>query len=212
MLAFVTAMLVLALLAATARAETRTLTGSYAVGSADKVDLDIPYAEITIEGVDSGPVRVRVKVECREGGNCGEYLRAFKLESKTSGHTLKVKLDGGKLHWKDYDDCPRLTVVVQVPRALEVDLDMWAGEVDIRDLREDLSVDLGAGEITIHMPERAVGTIEVNMAIGEATIHHGGRTQKYAGVYGGPIHWRNGTGTSGIEVNLWAGELDVSLD
>ena len=105
-----------------------------------------------------------------------------------------------------------LTITVEVPRSLEVELNMGAGEIDIDGLREDLSIDLGAGEINLRMAARHVATVDVNMAIGETTIHEGGHAREYTRVLGGPVHWKDGKGDAGIDVNLGAGQVDVTLE
>lgn len=223
-------------------ADTRTLNGDYAVDHASRLELGIPFGEIHMEGTDGSRVRVTVTGKCKSDHDCGKFLDDLRLESSNRGGTLKVKLEGTNLqetwnhdgddsddddadddrgndrnhanrhrhHGDDHDS--EIEIVVQVPRSLQVDLNMGAGTVDIEGLRRDLSIDLGAGEVTVKTMERHVGSVDVNMAIGETTIHQGGRTREYARVLGGPVHWREGKGDAGIEVNIGAGEVDVNLE
>ena len=232
--AFALGALFLVLTAAPARADTtRNLNGDYPVGSARRLELGIPFGEIRLEGTDDSRVRVRVKGVCGDD-DCEKFLEDLRLESSNRGGTLKVQLEGTKFkkRWNtddddgdrrdgdhagrhrdgDHDGDSHLTVIVEVPRTLQVDLNMGAGEVNVEGLRRDLSIDLGAGSVSVRMMERHVGTVDVNMAIGETTIHQGGRTREYTRVLGGPVRWREGKGEAGIDVNIGAGEVDVSLE
>jgi hypothetical protein len=249
-LAFVALGLVLTLLAAPADAASRTLSETYAVGSAERLDLAIPFGDLKIEGVDGGGVRVRVEATCTRDEDCEEFVENLRLESKTRGRTLHVKLEGARLrdhldldglghddgaeendesdlhrrgrsqyrghadHGRhfDRDGKENIRVIVQVPRSLTLKLAMGAGVVDIAGLRHDLEINLGAGEIAVRMPERSVGAIDVELAVGEAQITQGGRTRDYARVLGGPIRWREGKGDAEIDVSLGAGSVDVTLD
>jgi hypothetical protein len=221
---FAALLLLLALTATPARAETtRTLNGEYPINGARRLELGIPFGEIRVEGTDEARVRIRIKGTC-EDDDCEKVLDNLRLESSNHGGTLKVHLEGTTLQktWNakggnddgddDEGDDSHLEIVVQVPRSLQVNLNMGAGEVNVAGLRRDLSIDLGAGEVTVRMLERHVGKVDVNMAIGETTIHQGGRTREYTRVLGGPVRWREGKGDAGIDVNIGAGEVDVTLE
>lgn len=202
--------------------EQRTLTGDYPVANARRLEVGVPFGEIRIVGTDDSRVRVRVKATCDDDSHCDEFLEDLRLEGTTRGGTLHVKLEGSNFHTgldrngrgNDDEDGPdtEVSIVVEVPRSLNVDLNMGAGEVNIEGLRQDLSIDLGAGDVNVHMQARHVGSVDVNMAIGETTIHQGGKTREYARVLGGPVRWREGKGEAGIEVNLGAGEVEVTLE
>ena len=204
-----------------AQAGSRTITGTYEPGSAEKVQLDIPFGDVRVEGVDGGPVRARVEATCDGDRHCAEFLKGLRLESDVRGRTLRVKLECPKSHaaWNlghDRDGSDGrdsgLRVTVQIPRSLALDLNVGAGEVNIEGLRDDVSIDMGAGEVTVRMAERVVQSVDVNLGVGETVIHQGGRTQEYARVLGGPVRWSAGKGDAGIEVNLGAGEVEVTLE
>ncbi|HEU4725829.1 MAG TPA: hypothetical protein VFU59_11095, partial [Candidatus Eisenbacteria bacterium] len=194
----VLAALLLVVTATPAHADTtRKLNGDYAVGGARRLEIGIPFGEIRVEGTDDSRVKVRVEASCDEDSECEEFMSDLRLESTNRGGTLRVKLEGTKFQetWNsdddeedsgdrdrgrrrhradrrrdhDGDDHGHLTIVVEVPRSLQVELNMGAGEVNIAGLRHDLSVDLGAGEVNVRMMERHVASVDVKMAIGETT-------------------------------------------
>ena len=223
-LAVIALFVVLALLAARADAATRTLTGAYEPRSAHVLELDIPFGDVRIRGVEGGSVRVRVEAECTGDSRCDEFLEGLRLESRNRGGALQVKLESGesfaaldgedhgsRRHGSGHRDSG-FTVTVEMPRSLALELDFGAGELSIEDLRDDVTVDMGAGEIDVRMPERSVHSVEVNLAVGETAIHQGGRTREYTNVLGGPVRWTSGRGDSEIEVNLGAGEVEVTLE
>jgi len=229
----VLAVLLLVLAATPANAaETKSVNGDYSTGDARRLELDIPFGQLHVRGTDGSKVVVRVTATC-EGADCDEFFKEFHLESSTRGATLRVKLDGATFRdsWNlDGDASSRgwshskhkgrghvdrdadIEIVVEVPRSLEVDLNMGAGRIDIRDLSKGLSIDLGAGEIAVRMAAKNVGTVDVKMAVGGTTIHEGGRTREYARVLGGPVRWHDGKGDAGIDVNVGAGDVDVTLE
>jgi hypothetical protein len=230
-LGFVALLLALVLLVRPANAGARTLADSYDPGSARTLQLNVPFGKVRIEGVERGPVRVRVDVDCRNDHDCDEFVDGLRLASKRRGETLEVKIEGSKRngdwdldvfdhgkhgsggrHRHGDDSDLHVEVVLQVPRTLALDLNVGAGEVEIANLRRDVAIDMGAGELTLRLPEGAVRSIRVDVAIGEVAIHQGGRTREYARVIGGPVRWNDGKGSSEIEVNLGAGEVDVTLD
>jgi hypothetical protein len=237
-LAFVAAILALVLLARPANADARTIAESYDAGSARELELNLPFGEVIIEGVDGGPVRVRVEARCDGHRNCETFVESLRLESTRRGGSLRVSLQGPKDKdgW-DFDEWGRhdgdddadrdrrggrrhrghdgdldIDVTVQVPRSLALDLNIGAGEVRISGLRRDLSIDMGAGELVVRMAEKAVRAVRVNLAVGAVQIHQGGRTREYARLVGGPVRWNGGKGPSEIDVNLGAGEVDVTLE
>jgi len=239
-LGFVLVVLALVLLVRPANAGSRTLTESYEPKGANRFEFSVPFADLKIEGVESGPVRVRIEATCEGDRHCDEYLEDMRLEATRRGNALRVKLRMAKLHaglgldldedddddgWNgrrdharhgDHDRSRRhdsnLRVVIQVPRSLSVDCNVGAGEVDVEGLRHDVSIDMGAGEVSVRMREREVRAVDVHLAVGEALIRQGGRTREYSRVLGGPIHWSDGRGSAEIEVHLGAGEVDVTLD
>jgi hypothetical protein len=236
--AAVLVVLLLVVAATPAHAERVTnVNGEYSLDRAHRLELGIPFGGLHVKGTDGNRVLVHVTATCKTG-DCENLFKDLRLESSNRGGTLKVKLlgssfgtdwnsdDDAKHSWDDWDrggkrdhrsyhgDGPDgdLTITVEVPRSLEVDLNMGAGEIDIDGLREDLSIDLGAGEINLRMAARNVATVAVNMAVGETTIHEGGHTREYSRILGGPIRWDDGKGDAGIDVNVGAGEVDVTLE
>jgi hypothetical protein len=231
--AAVLVVLLLVVVATPARAaRTTTVDGKFSLDRAHRLELEIPFGELHVKGTDGDRVLVHVEASCKSG-HCDEFFKDLRLDSSNRGGTLRVKLEGSSFghdwdlnndedgrhdrdrehgHRRGNDPDGDLTITVEVPRSLEVELNMGAGEIEIDGLREDLSIDLGAGEINVRMAARRVGTIDVNMAVGETTIHEGGHTREYNRVLGGPIRWSGGKGDSGIDVNVGAGEVDVTLE
>jgi hypothetical protein len=230
-LAAVALFIVLALLAARADAATRTLTGTYEPGSTRSLELDIPFGDVRIEGTTGRSVRVRVEASCGDGVECDAFLQGLRLESRAEGRALRVDLDTRDrdddldLDWNGHDSDrhhsrhrgrgPRnldLTVTVEMPRSMALDLDLGAGELAIDGMRDDVSIDMGAGEISVRMPESAVRSVNVDLAVGETVIRQGGRTREYTNVLGGEVSWESGKGEAGIDVDLGAGEVEVTLE
>jgi hypothetical protein len=232
-LALAALVLPLSLVAIPAHAASRTLSEAFPIRSTDRLELRIPFGEVEIEAVDGRSVQVRVEATCDPEDDCGNFLDRLRVESKIRGRTLSVRLEGvtfeNDIHLDGSDDegdegygerrrhvdrhrKSSLRVIVQVPRSLRVDVKMGAGSLEIAGVGKDLNIDLGAGEIVVRSTDRSVGSIRVDLAVGEVQIHHGGRTRDYARILGGPVRWNEGRGESGIDVDLGAGSVDVTLE
>ena len=86
--------------------------------------------------------------------------------------------------------------------------------MDIRTDTENLTVQMGIGDLTIRVPEERVASVSIGTRIGDASVRgtrgyfEGGRRM----LIGSRVHWDEGDGTARIEVGLKIGDAKVVLE
>jgi hypothetical protein len=99
-----------------------------------------------------------------------------------------------------------------VPEDLPFELDMGIGEVEIVDMRSDLTVDMGIGEVSVRMDEDVVGSVTLDNGIGESDLLYSDGKQSTSGLLAGKdVVWDKGPGTHEVIVELNIGEIEVRL-
>lgn len=205
-------MVVCLLVGTTALADARVIQSvsrSYAAAGIGVVDLDVPAGEVRIEAIDADSVRVTMTARCR--GNirkCARNAGKLSLLTDRRGRTLDMRLKGvPKFNW----DGLSVELLVQVPKDLEVLVDMGAGELVVLDLERDLDVDMGAGDVTVVMPEETVESVDLRLTIGDATLRTREGSREASGIFTGRIDWHRGRGSARVDIGLAVGTVDVKL-
>jgi hypothetical protein len=206
-----TAVLALALpAAADDHPRVRSLSGDFATAGIERVELRLPPGSVRIEPSLDGRLRVELGVHCSfDDSRCEERAADLDLESSRHGNTLEVRVNGmsGMSSLRFHI---RGRILVPQGKALEVDIP--AGELTVKGVRGDLTVDVGAGEVAITLHEVDVRSVRLGVGIGEASLSVAGRNIDGSGWLGQRVRWGEGTGASRVAVNLGVGELDVTLD
>ena len=90
-------------LVSSAAADEDALSGTYRAADLRAVKLDLPVAEVRIEGTDGDEVSVAAQIDCTKGGrHCRDAADRVALEVLRTGGELRVGLAG----WPDRD-CPK---------------------------------------------------------------------------------------------------------
>jgi hypothetical protein len=188
----------------------RSLTGDYATAGVQRVELRLPPGSVRIEPSPDGRLHVDLGVHCSfDDSRCEDRAERLNLESNRRGNTLDVRVDGmSNLSSLRFHVRGRILV----PQGKSLEVDFPAGELAIRGLRGDLSVDAGAGEISILIREADVRSVRLGVGIGEASLSVAGRNIEGSGWLGQRVRWGEGAGASRVAVNLGVGELGVTLD
>jgi hypothetical protein len=180
------------------------------VGGADKIVLDFPVGELTVEGGDSSQVGLDVKIACNHRtSRCEEAAQALRLVYNTSGDQLRVEVK----NWPKFGGSRGLHVRarINVPRDLPLRAELGVGELNVQGLASDLDLDLGVGEVNVNLPKDAVGSVDLDTGVGEASLHAAGRRYESAGLFTRELHWDKGSGRARVKVDCGVGEIDVTL-
>ena len=193
----------------TAEETARHFNQQIAVAGTQKVALDFPVGELTVEGWDQHQVQLDVRLTChRATDRCLDAAKAVRLVYRTSGDTLRIEVKswpkfGGKgLHVEAH---------LQVPRELDLAANLGVGEMNLHGLEGDVDGDLGVGEVNATLPEAAFAQANLDTGIGEATLLAGGQRYERGGLFTREISWKEGRGRSKVRLNCGVGEVDLAL-
>lgn len=181
---------------------------------ARRVSVDVPIGEVRVVGTSDGAVDARLRVTCdRDTTRCREKAARVHLRPRRNGSTLELEvvgLDSGRRG----STSPTPHLELRMPAALGLQVELGVGEVDVRGVEGDVEVELGVGEVRIHVPEAAVADVSLDVGVGEATLlprPAGTRSSRFL-FLGNEVDWREGTGTSTINVEVGVGEATVRLE
>ena len=180
------------------------------VGSADQISLDFPVGEVTVEAWDSPQVSLDVKLSCsRKTSRCVSAAEALRLVYNTDGDRLRVEVK----NWPKFGGTKGLHVIARInmPRDLPLRADLGVGELNIHGTSGNLTVDLGVGEVNITLPKEAIGSVNLDTGVGEASLLAAGHRYTSSGLFAHEVHWDKGTGHSAVSVDCGVGEIDVAL-
>lgn len=182
---------------------------TYPAKSINAVRIDYTVGELNVEGTSGDQVVVKLYVHCRrESDKCDEMASDLRLDARTRGDRMEISVDGHSLF--DSDDY-WVEAVIQVPARVSLDIEMPVGEVDIRDVENDVDLRLKVGEATVRMREDKVGRVSAGITIGEATIDARSGREQVEGLFGRRVRWAEGRGPARVDVHVGIGEASVRL-
>jgi hypothetical protein len=90
---------------------------------------------------------------------------------------------------------------------------MGVGELEVAGVDDDLSIDLGVGEVDVSVPEARFRSVDLDAGIGEASLRlPEGRYQgRRSFLIGSELDWHEGRGQAALVVDLGVGEVEVRL-
>jgi hypothetical protein len=190
----------------------QTVTKTFKTDGAHDLRIDFPAGELTIVAADVVDVSATMTARCNDSddySDCEERAERVRLLSDVQGGTLRLKLEGlPKANRHGFS----IELRLEVPKSLGLSVDMGAGEVDIRGMEDDVTVELGAGDATVHAPEQSIHSVRLTVGLGDATLVHGHDRIEGKGFISKSLRWHEGRGPARIEVDLGVGDIDVALD
>lgn len=195
----------------TAGGETvRTLNQSWAFQPGQRIYLDVPIGEITVVGIDSGPVSLDLRVRCSQWRRrCPADAEDVEIRSRKLDRALRLEVEG----------LPRWAVgalsieaELNVPHGAPVLVDLGVGEVEVHGVRSDIDVDVGVGAVEIALDADWISAVEAHTGIGASTVHRSGDViEGQRSLLGDELRWSLGQGESRIFVEVGVGDVDVDL-
>jgi hypothetical protein len=207
-----TAVFALALLlpaAGVARADDKSvLHGAWDAGKAKKVAIRFSVGELAVAAVDRPSIRAQLDIRGDEDATI-EQARHVRLVARRVGDELRLSVEGWRWH---FGGGTILEGRIEVPRALDLDVDMEVGELDVRGFEQPTRISLGVGEATIGCDPARIGSIDVDLSIGEGELVENGRSRQWAGVFGGGFRWDGVKGGAPVRLRVGVGEASVRLE
>jgi hypothetical protein len=210
----------LLLLATTALADERVVNrfqASAARGTAKRVIVDIPSGDITIRN-GQGDRLVVSGTASREPDGPRSRDKEQRIVSDTSMEIV-VRSDEATVRRKFGPNAQGFRaqsftdylVVIDVPPGLHLDVKTNAGEVTIEGSFGDIDVDLRAGEIDVRLPRRDVRELRASCRIGEVRTNIGNEIVEREGIFPGRTRYLNPEGRSFVTLHTTVGEVNVEL-
>jgi hypothetical protein len=109
--------------------------------SGGQLDLRIRSAEIHIVGSDENKIVVRAE------GSRGSDSTDIEAQFESSGDAGKLRVRGGPSN--------DVRITVQVPRRSNLTVQIFAGDVEIKDIAGNKDIELSAGDLTIDVGDAA---------------------------------------------------------
>ena len=203
--------LLLAALPAMAEGD-RKIRSRYPVQGIDSLHLEIPVAEVRLEGFDGDEVEVEIFLECRRErrGDCLDLLNELRLTERRHGAILALELEGYPRWGKGRIE---VEARVRMPRRLGLDLELSVGEVDVEQLEGDLHLEIGVGEANLWLRRQAVRSVRLDAGVGEVELHGAGGLEARRSLFvGSEVSWLEGEGESRVRVDVGVGEVSAWLD
>lgn len=188
----------------------RTLTADAATAGVRLVDLRLPPGALRVEASPDDRLRLELDVLCEfDDERCEERARRLNVETDRRANALEMRVDG-----LSGLSARRMKVRgrILVPRGKALELEFPAGELRVRGIGGDLTVEAGFGEVAIVLSEADVRSVQLGVGIGEASLTVAGRRVEGSGWLGQKVRWGEGDGAGRVRVNLGIGEVDVRLD
>lgn len=190
--------------------DVRILSEAFDPAGHEGVTLDVPFGEVVVEGSGDSTIVAEVRLRCRRDiGDCQDRLEDVELVPRERRGRLVLELEGlGFWRARGTD----VNVRLEVPAELALEVELGAGELEVSDMRSDVSVDVGAGEIRISLDESVVREVSADNGIGETRLYHRAGRQTSSGIMGGrEVYWDAGPGAHVISASLGVGEIEVTL-
>ncbi|HEV8579228.1 MAG TPA: hypothetical protein VGX68_09100 [Thermoanaerobaculia bacterium] len=180
------------------------------VGNVDEISLEFPVGEVRIEAWESSQIDLDVKLACNHQATsrCREAAKGVRLIYNTSGDRFRVEIK----NWPKFSTKGlHVQARINVPRELPLRAELGVGELTVTGTANNLTVDLGVGEINITLPKEAIGSVDLDTGVGEANLVAAGRRYQSAGLIARELRWNKGTGQARVTADCGVGEIDVAL-
>ncbi len=175
------------------------------------IRLSIPTGEVIVRGVPGNQLIAHVEFRCQENDRgCARRVSEAGFETGADTTAIVVALKPrSMMSWRDVQT--RVTVEVPHDRALFVD--MGAGDLDILDMHNCVSLDMYAGEASLQLDRAVVGSVALDVGTGDTSLKIGDHRidGRRALLVGAELEWHDGDGWCQVYGDLQFGELSVHL-
>lgn len=196
-------------LAAFAGSPVKTQKEAYPAATLRSVTLDVPVAEVRIEGTTGTDVQAEMTVTCsKDTDACRERAEQVVLASTVKGAELVLEVKG---YSKRSSSGVQVELSLQVPSVLALRLDLGVGDVEIEGIDGNLNLDVGVGDVEVRGKLSAVASVEMETGVGDARLELPSGGPEASGFVGKELAWTEGKGPSRWHLEVGVGDLEVRL-
>lgn len=181
----------------------------YFLEEARRIDVNLSFGEVRVEGADGSDVGVELSLTCtrQDLDKCrrrGERIRVVPRIRKGKfvvrlKHTPRGVIQGLRAHVK-----------LTVPHDVPLDVDMVGGDVFVTRIDADVAIAGAGGDVDVVARHETTGNVNVKVVAGKAELWMGDGHMKGAG-FPRSIRWQ-GPGSSRINIDLGTGDARVRLE
>lgn len=196
-------------LAAYAKSPLKTQREAYPAAALRSVFLDVPVADVRIEGTTGTDVQAEMTVTCsKDTDACRQRAEQVVLASTTKGSELVLEVKG---YSKRSSSGVEVELSLKVPSVLALRLDLGVGDVEIEGIEGALALDVGVGDVEASGKLAAVASVELETGVGEARLELPSGGPEASGFVGKELAWTEGKGPSRWRLEVGVGDLEVRL-
>ncbi len=188
----------------------RILTRTFPVGPEQKVEVGLGAGDILIESGDVTEAEVQMRIHCESSKrSCWQKADQVELVSKTSANRLNIEVEG-LTRSTARGMSIRLRIILPSTQHLEVDL--GAGDLKIDGMAGSTELDVGVGDVEVHIERGIFRSIEMDTGVGESKVIIAGETIAGVGLVGSDLKWSQDSGQQDLEIDCGVGDIVVIAD
>lgn len=182
----------------------KVLTKKIAVDNIKEFVIDAHVGTVKLSASNDNQFHIYVKVSEKDG------WAMFK--SNPEDAKLKIDNTGDKLTVSLNDDDFGEEWRIEVPQMDKIDADLGVGEMTIKGLQANLSVDVGVGEVSVYSMADSYATVKAESGVGAANVHSdSGKTNQNRSMVSEAVSWV-GKGDYAISVEVGVGDASIKLN
>ena len=184
------------------------------------IRIDDSFGELRVEGWDKRKVEIAVergtnrRYKAEDTWKGRQHLAQVRVETSRSGDELLIKTrfpDRGLFSMFRGKTNLRLHYTVKVPSGSKLSIRHSVGEVVIRNVKGDVDVSNGVGEVSLRLPRDQEFDIDARARIGDVSSDFSGRSRR-RNVLGAEFRSRDGDKAPRIHARVGVGEIRIDRD
>jgi hypothetical protein len=187
----------------------RTISESYPAAGVQRLSASVGVGTLRVVAGTGDSVRVTMTAHCRRWGHgCEKRAARLRLESDTGGSIMRFRVEGFP---KFGASGLGVRLTLEVPERVRLDLNLGVGELSVHDVRGDVVANVGVGTAEVRTRQQGVGSVRVNVGVGNATLIDDHGRRRGSGFVGHTLNWTPGTGGSRVALHVGVGGAEVAL-
>lgn len=184
-------------------AEDKILTKKIAVDDIKEFVIDAHVGTVKLSPSDDNQIHIYVKVTEKDGWSMFKATpEDAQLKINNSGNRITISLnedDFGE-EWR-----------IEVPQMEKIDADLGVGEMTIKGLQANMSVDVGVGEVSVYSMADSYGSVKAESGVGAANVFsNSGQKDQNRAMVSESVSW-SGQGDYAIKVEVGVGDASIKL-
>lgn len=182
----------------------KVLTKEIALDNISQLVLDAHVGTVKLSASNDNQIHIYVKVSEKDGWSLFKASpEDAKLKIDNNGQRIKVSLNGDEYgeEWK-----------IEIPPLDRIDADLGVGEMTIKGISANLSIDVGVGEVSIYSLAEAYASAKAESGVGAASIDSDvGQAHQNRSMVSEEVSWV-GQGKYAIDVEVGVGDASIKLN